>query len=133
MENLSLETIGWLLFVLSGDDGSRNEVEQLRRNLRNRVTETAGAAHFVSSYKDEDHLLLNSDRRADAVVLEALIADQPANDLIPKIVRGLLAHRTQGRWSNTQENVFVLLALDRYFKTYEKCGARRCCSQALCR
>jgi hypothetical protein len=25
--------------------------------------------------------LLNSDRRADAVVLEALIVDQPANDL----------------------------------------------------
>ena len=64
--------------------------------------------------------ILHSDRRADAVVLEALIADQPANDLIPKIVRGLLGHRTQGRWSSTQENVFVLLALDRYFKTYEK-------------
>ena len=79
------------------------------------------APHILfRSYNDDDHLLLNSDRRADAVVLEALIADQPANDLIPKIVRGLLAHRTQGRWSSTQENVFVLLALDRYFKTYEK-------------
>ena len=96
------------------------KLRRLRHNLQNRVTETAGTAHFVSSYKDDDHLLLNSDRRADAVVLEALIADQPANDLIPKIVRGLLGHRTQGRWSSTQENVFVLLALDRYFKTYEK-------------
>ena len=120
LENLSLETVGWLLYVLTGDEDSRNEVERLRQNLQNRVTETAGAAHFVSSYQDDDHLLLNSDRRADAVVLEAMIADQPANDLIPKIVRGLLAHRTQGRWSSTQENVFVLLALDRYFKTYEK-------------
>ncbi|HJU91471.1 MAG TPA: alpha-2-macroglobulin family protein, partial [Pyrinomonadaceae bacterium] len=120
METVSLETIGWLLFVLSGDEASQNEVERLRLNLKNRVTETAGTAHFVSSYKDDDHLLLNSDRRADAVVLEALIADQPSNDLIPKIVRGLLDHRTQGRWSSTQENVFILLALDRYFKTYEK-------------
>ncbi|HEX7330872.1 MAG TPA: Ig-like domain-containing protein [Pyrinomonadaceae bacterium] len=120
LENLSLETIGWLLSVLSQDEDSRNEVERLRLNLRNRVTETAGTAHFVSSYKDDDHLLLNSDRRADAVVLEALIGDQPANDLIPKIVRGLLAYRTQGRWSSTQENVFVLFALERYFKTYEK-------------
>jgi uncharacterized protein YfaS (alpha-2-macroglobulin family) len=120
LETLSLETIGWLLFVLSGAPSSQNEVAALRRNLSNRVTETAGTAHFVSSYRDDDHLLLNSDRRADAVVLEALIADQPANDLIPKIVRGLLGHRTQGRWSSTQENVFVLLALDRYFKTYEK-------------
>ncbi|HNJ41565.1 MAG TPA: hypothetical protein PKZ53_13820, partial [Acidobacteriota bacterium] len=33
---------------------------------------------------------------------------------------GLLAHRTKGRWRNTQENVFVLLALDRYFTTFEK-------------
>lgn len=120
LENLSLESIGWLLAVLTGDDDSRVEVEALRNNLRNRVTETAGTAHFISSYHDNDHLLLNSARRADAVVLEALITDQPANDLIPKIVRGLLAHRTQGRWSSTQENVFVLLALDRYFKTYEK-------------
>ena len=35
-------------------------------------------------------------------------------------MRGLLAHRTKGRWENTQENVFILLALDRYFGTYEK-------------
>jgi uncharacterized protein YfaS (alpha-2-macroglobulin family) len=28
--------------------------------------------------------------------------------------------RETTRWSSTQENVFVLLALDRYFKTYEK-------------
>jgi alpha-2-macroglobulin len=120
IENLSLETIGWLLSVLSGDGASQNEVERLRSSLRNRVTETAATAHFVCSYQDDDHLLLNSDLRADAVVLGALITDQPTNDLIPKIVRGLLADRTQGRWSSTQENVFVLLALDRYFNTYEK-------------
>jgi len=54
------------------------------------------------------------------VILEALIGDQPGSDLIPKIVRGLLAHRTRGRWENTQENVFILLALDRYFNAFEK-------------
>jgi uncharacterized protein YfaS (alpha-2-macroglobulin family) len=51
--------------------------------------------------------------------LDAMMADNPDSDLIPKLVNGLLAHRTQGRWGNTQENVFVLLALDRYFNTYE--------------
>jgi hypothetical protein len=54
------------------------------------------------------------------VILEALIADQPRSDLIPKLVEGLLGHRTAGRWESTQENAFVLLALDRYFRTYEK-------------
>jgi hypothetical protein len=36
------------------------------------------------------------------------------------IVRGLLAHKTRGNWSNTQENAFILLALDRYFNEFEK-------------
>jgi uncharacterized protein YfaS (alpha-2-macroglobulin family) len=45
--------------------------------------------------------------------------DQPDSDLIAKVVAGLLAQRTKGRWANTQENAFVLLALDRYFNTYE--------------
>jgi hypothetical protein len=31
----------------------------------------------------------------------------------------LLAHRVKGHWGSTQENVFVLLTLDRYFNTYE--------------
>ena len=120
LEKLSLESTGWLLPVLSGDANSKTEVEAIRRHLNNRVTETAGAAHFADGYSDGNYLLLHSDRRADGVILESLIGDQPQNDLIPKIVRGLLAHRKQGRWENTQENVFILLALDRYFATYEK-------------
>lgn len=120
LEKLSLESVGWLLSVLSQDAASTTEVAAIRHLLNNRVTETAGMAHFVCSYSDNDYLVLNSDRRADGVILEALIGDQPNNDLIPKIVRGLLAHRTRGHWENTQENVFILLALDRYFNTFEK-------------
>ncbi|HXD34239.1 MAG TPA: alpha-2-macroglobulin family protein [Pyrinomonadaceae bacterium] len=120
LQNLSLEAVGWILSVLAGDKASQTQIELIRRHLDNRVTETASTAHFVSDYSDGNYLLLNSERRTDAVILEALIADQKTNDLIPKIVRGLLEHRTRGRWENTQENAFVLLALDRYFHTYEK-------------
>lgn len=120
LEALSLEAVGWLLYVLAGDPDSKIEVALIRNLLNNKATETAGAAHFVSSYKDGDYLLLHSNRRGDGIILEALIKDQPENELIPKIVRGLLAHRKKGRWENTQENAFILLALDRYFETYEK-------------
>jgi uncharacterized protein YfaS (alpha-2-macroglobulin family) len=120
LENLSLEAVGWLLPVLSGDRASSTHIAAIRRHLNNRVEETAGSAHFTTSYRDADYLLLRSDRRADGVILEALIGDEPQNELIPKIVRGLLAHRKKGHWGNTQENAFVLLALDRYFATYEK-------------
>jgi alpha-2-macroglobulin len=118
--NLPLEALGWLLPVLSGNANSQAEVAAIRRHFGNRAEETAAAAHFTTTYKDGAHLLLHSDRRADAIILEALIGDDPKNELIPKIVRGLLAHRKQGRWTNTQENAFVLLALDRYFAVYEK-------------
>ncbi len=83
------------------------------------MTETAGAATVASGYSDGDYLLLHSSRRTDAVLLEALVVDQPDSDLIAKLVRGLLGHRTAGRWSNTQENVWVLLAMDRYFNAFE--------------
>jgi uncharacterized protein YfaS (alpha-2-macroglobulin family) len=117
VDKLSLEALGWLMPVLSGD---ANSLAAIRRQLNNRVEETAAGAHFTTSYKDGAQVMLHSDRRADAIILESLIGDTPSSDLIPKIVRGLLAHRKAGRWMNTQENCFVLLALDRYFEVYEK-------------
>jgi hypothetical protein len=120
VEKTSVETLGWLLPVLHADPSGRGEVAAILRHLGNRVSETAGAAHFTTSYGESSHLLLHSDRRADAIILEALIVVEPKADLIPKVVTGLLAHRTKGRWGNTQENTFVLVALDRYFNTYEK-------------
>lgn len=120
VEKLSNETLGWLLPVLSKDAASNNEANAIRRRFNNRVTETAGAAHFIDSYSDGAYTILESDRRADGVILDALIGDQPQSDLIPKLVRGLLDGRRRGHWMNTQENVFILLALDRYFNTYEK-------------
>lgn len=119
LDNLSMESIGWLLYVLSGDNASAQTLEEMRRYLNNRVTETAGAANFSDGYSDGDYLLLYSNRRADAVILEAMITDAPDSDLIPKLVRGLLGQAKRGRWGNTQENIFVLLAMDKYFNTYE--------------
>ena len=117
---LQPEALGWLLYVLSGDAHSASQVAEIRLFLGNRVVETAGAANFTTSYREDDgYLLLASDRRADGVILEALIRDQPKSDLIPKLVAGLMAQRKQGRWDNTQECVFILLALDKYFQTYE--------------
>jgi hypothetical protein len=119
LEDFSLEAISWLWQVLVDDPGSTEDVEAIRRHINNRAIETPGAANFTTSYDDQAYLLLHSNRRTDALLLDALIVDQPENDLIPKVVNGLLAHRTKGRWSNTQENVFILLALDRYFNTFE--------------
>ena len=120
VDKLPIEAVGWIWPTMSGDPASSAENDAIRRHVANRVTETAGNAHFVSGYKDADWVLLHSDRRADGVLLESMIGDQKDNTVIPKLVKGLLAHRKEGRWHNTNENAFVLLALDRYFDTYEK-------------
>ncbi|MCB0115151.1 MAG: hypothetical protein KDD84_13710, partial [Caldilineaceae bacterium] len=72
LDNLSLESIGWLLYTITGDGASQGQVDQIRRYLNNRVSETAGAANFVDGYDDGEYLLLHSNRRTDAVLLEAL-------------------------------------------------------------
>ena len=119
LENLPLEAVGWIWSALVDDSNSTGELDAIRRYINNRVVETAGAANFTTDYDDQTYLLLSSDRRTDAILLDSLIADDPESDLIPKLVNGLLAHRVKGRWYNTQENVFVLLVLDRYFNTFE--------------
>ena len=120
IEKMPFEALGWILSVLANDPNSSVEVQAIIRHLMNRTTETAATANFVTNYGDGAWLIMYSNRRADGVLLEALIKADPKNDLIPKLVRGLLDHRTRGAWSNTQENVFILLALDKYFNTFEK-------------
>lgn len=120
VQKLPMEAVGWLIGTLAGRADAASERKELVRHAMNRVSETAGAANFTTSYADGGYLLLASDRRVDAVMLESLIEEQKDLDLIPKLVTGLLAHKKAGRWGNTQENTFVLVALDRYFDTYEK-------------
>lgn len=119
LDNLSLDAIGWLWPVLEDAPGASAQLDQIRTYVNNHAVETAGAANFTTRYDDQNYLLLGSNRRTDAILLDALIGDNPQHDLIPKLVNGLLAHRTRGHWTNTQENLFVLLALDRYFNTFE--------------
>lgn len=120
LDKVDLELVGWLYPVFMGAGGFDEDLAAIRKHLNNRVSETAGAAHFVTGYKDGAYLLLHSDRRVDGLLLEDLIADQPKSDLILKLVRGLLGHKKKGRWESTQENAWVLLGLDRYFNVYEK-------------
>lgn len=120
MDKQPLEALAWVLPTLHEDAKGKALADRIEKHLGNRVTETAAMAHFATSYGDGEHLILHSDRRVDALVLEALATTEPKSDLIPKLVRGLLGHRKAGRWESTQENAFVLLALDRYFGQYEK-------------
>jgi hypothetical protein len=115
VDRLPIEAQGMILPTLKGTP----EAAKILAFLQSRVAESAAGAHFVTHIDDGAQVLLESDRRADGVLLDALIQVDPKSDLIPKLVEGLLAHRKKGAWENTTENAAVLLAMDRYFHAYE--------------
>jgi uncharacterized protein YfaS (alpha-2-macroglobulin family) len=120
-EELPLEAAGWLLATLADQPSESDAQKELRQAIDNRAVEEAGTAQFTTEYgNDQGHVVMHSNRRSDAVILDALLRSTPDSSLVPKVVEGLMAHRTKGRWSNTQENVFVLLALRQYFDTFEE-------------
>ncbi|HZB40418.1 MAG TPA: alpha-2-macroglobulin family protein, partial [Ilumatobacter sp.] len=114
-DDLQLDAMAWLWPSI--DDGEiRAEIE---RRFENAATETANAVTFATSYGEDAYLIADSDRRTDGVILDALIGETPGSDLIVKAVNGLLGHQTRGRWNSAQDNAFVLIAMNRYFHTFE--------------
>lgn len=72
----------------------------------------------TSSY--DNRIFLHSDIRHNASILDALLKVDPTNPLIPKLTRGLLDGRKNGRWYNTQDNAFALIAMHTYYGIFEK-------------
>lgn len=91
----------------------------IETDIANRAVDTPGGATFATEYDEDAYVIAQSDTRTDGVILDALITQVPESDLIPKVVNGLLGRRTNGRWNNDQENSFVLVAMKRYFDTFE--------------
>ncbi len=114
-DDLELDAVAWLWPSIVDTD-LRAEIE---RRFQNSAVETAGAATFATSYDEGAYVIANSERKTDGIILDALVTQTPESDLIPKVVTGLLGHQTRGRWNNAHENAFILLALHRYFDTFE--------------
>ena len=119
LTGMALETAGHLTSALALSGGTGETLDRMTRHLNNRAVESAGTAEFKDDLGDQYWRIFWGQRRSDAIVLEALLHADPQGDLITKVVRGLQGHRTRGRWRTTQENAFVLLALRKYFDTYE--------------
>lgn len=121
VEDQPLEVLAWSLLVLRHDAHTADAIQDLLRFISTRVNETTGKAEFASGYREEDgYLVLDSDRRSDALLLQVLMELQPDSDLISKVMGGILAaRRSNGHWGSSQDNVFVLLAMNQYFHQYE--------------
>jgi len=121
---LSLEALGWLLIALSTDKNNHSTtpaIKTIYKHLQGKVNETSETANFITSYGDDGQsVMLHSDQRTDAILLEALLHIDLKSTLCTKLCKGLQAHKTKGAWKSTQENCFVLIALNKYFHIKEK-------------
>jgi hypothetical protein len=109
----------WLMVALFRAEGRSARVNEILRELNNAAVQTAAAAHFAEGKSESLRLLMHSEDRTDAIVLQALLEVDPNHALMPKVARGLLDARVRGRWSTTQANAFALVALARYYKQVE--------------
>ncbi len=120
LSKVYLDTLGWYLPVIKDKFNDQALVAEIRRQISNKVVETAGKANIGTFEETNDgYLILSSNFRTEAVLLSALMYDEPKNSVIPKLVRSLLDGRRRGHWSTTQDNAMAVMALDKYFRTYE--------------
>ncbi len=95
------------------------ERAELLRDVDNHLRVTGAGATVAENLGDEYAPLLDSSARTTAFVIRALIADDPKNELVSRLARGLLAMRHGGTWRSTQETAWALVALDEYRKAQE--------------
>ncbi len=113
---LPLDAVAWLLPAVT-DPAARASLERI---VGNAALDNAASVTFANHVTDDAWTTLQSDRRTDGLILDALLSVRPDSDLVPKIVSGLMAAQTSGRWDNLQENAFILLALRHYYDVFEK-------------
>lgn len=118
-DGLPLFARAWLLMALHGADPHDPRVDVVRRSLSSTIEELPGSAHPIDTASERYATLLDSDARTHALVLLAWLRLDPNDPLVDALAHGLRLRRSGGRWRNTQENAYALLALSAYARVRE--------------
>lgn len=110
-DRLSPSSRAMLLHAIAtgGHDVARERA--LARGLEAMLRLDGNMACVVSA-RESPPRPFESDTRSTALVLRALVASEPDHPLIPKLVRGILGARRNGRFRTTHETAWALIALD---------------------
>lgn len=103
--------------ALKRSGGDKELIAQIEKDVLAAVQPVAGvpgAARAVDPQQERLYWYYSSDVRTSALVLSMLLEIEPGHELVPQLVKGLLAARRGGHWDNTQDNLFSLIALADY-------------------
>ncbi len=105
-------TLAMALGILEPQEPSR--VQTLLGDLMGDAILSATGAHWEEA--EPDYWNMNTDVRTTAIVLWAMSRLDPENDLLPNVVRWLMAVREEGHWESTQVTAWSLLGLTEYMR-----------------
>jgi hypothetical protein len=87
----------------------RTKIDTLLSDLVNESIQSATGMHWEEA--NYDGWAMNTDTRSTAVILDAFVALDPENALLPNVVRWLMVARKSGIWETTQETAWALVSL----------------------
>ena len=108
-QSLSLYGRAYLAMAIQIADKDDNRLAVIETDLISQAALSATGAHW--SEDSADFWNWNTDTRSTAIILDALIKINPTNPLLENVVRWLMVNRTNGRWANTQETSWSIMAL----------------------
>jgi uncharacterized protein YfaS (alpha-2-macroglobulin family) len=118
-QGLPLFGRAFLLKALRAGRGPRRSQDLLLSELLNLVKVSPTEAHFEEGDDSSLDWIYSSNLRTTALILQTLVETGVENPLIPQIARWIVARRESGHWRSTQEDLYVLYALNDYYRVYE--------------
>jgi alpha-2-macroglobulin len=118
-KKLSLFGLGCLMDAELQLGGKTPAYQAAKTELMSRAVITSGETSFHEVEDDGLRAVLSSPVRSNARVLLVLAAAEPGSNTGAKLMRWLMKSQKAGRWDNTHENAFGLLAAHEYLKVWE--------------
>lgn len=119
-DGLGVPGQAWLLMAAAKAKAPGGIREPLLRRLESSIAINGNRAVVQNGDDRVFDALLVSPLKLQAMVLSALLTENPNHPLAGKMVTELLLRRDGGTWRTTQESAFALLALDQYWRAQEK-------------
>ncbi|MDD3803110.1 MAG: alpha-2-macroglobulin family protein, partial [bacterium] len=120
IEQLDGEALAWLLLLTHDSKNYENVKERVLQRI-SVLSQYEGMYAYFDCNESMFDEIYGSSVKTTALLLFAMLEDTGKSMNDPeKFIFWLLKRRTAGgHWSSTQENAFVILALEKYFRTFE--------------
>lgn len=117
VEKMNIETLAYLSYIISGQD----KYKDVQKRVIERINQKTIIESRTATIEDEyDYWIYGSNTKNTSLGLWALLnIFKEDTEHADKFIYWILRARKNNRWASTQENAYVLMAIDMYFRTFE--------------